>query len=110
VTPAPPVVEILSSAEIAQRLAWRVPRLEFTRTPLAEAVPMINQHSTIKLSLADEALGRVLISGLLRVDNIETLFRLLELEHGIKAERRGVNDVVLSRNHSVPANNANGRE
>lgn len=91
-----PVIAMLSPAEISQRLAWRVPRLEFTRTPLAEAVPMINEHSAIKLTLADEEIGRVQISGLLRVDNIETLFQLLEFEHGIKAERRSASEVVLS--------------
>lgn len=90
-----PVVEALSPAEMGQRLAWRVPRLEFTRTPLAEAVPMINRHSAIKLALADEAVGRVQISGMLRVDNVESLFHLLEMEHGIKAERRNAGEVVL---------------
>lgn len=94
-TPATPEVDVLSSAELSQRLAWRVPLLEFTRTPLAEAVPMINQHSAIRLALGDEAVGRVRISGRLRVDNIEALFRLLEDEHGIVIERRGAGEVVL---------------
>jgi transmembrane sensor len=90
-----PVIEIVAPIEIDRRLAWRIPRLEFTRTPLSEAVLMINQHSPVQLSLADSALGEVRISGLLRVDNIETLFRLLEAEHGIKAEQRSSNEVVL---------------
>jgi transmembrane sensor len=90
-----PVVEKISPAEIQQRLAWRVPRLEFTRTPLAEAIAMINRQGTLRLALADPALGEVRISGLLRVDNVESLLRLLELEHGIQAERRADGDVVL---------------
>lgn len=94
-TATSPVIESLSDLELRQRLAWRVPRLEFTRTPLDEAIPMINQHSAVKIALADPALGRVRISGLLRVDNIETLFKLLETEHNIEAERRGPDQVVL---------------
>ncbi|MES2697833.1 MAG: FecR domain-containing protein [Verrucomicrobiota bacterium] len=94
---AAPVVEPLTTTEMGQRLAWRVPRLEFTRTALSEAIPMINQHSTIKLSLADPSLGSVRISGLLRVDNVETLFHLLEVEHGIKADRLDSGEVILRR-------------
>ncbi|MGH7947208.1 MAG: FecR family protein [Opitutaceae bacterium] len=90
-----PVVEVVSPAEIGQRLAWRTLRLEFTRTPLAEAIAMINQHSPVQLLLADSALGSVRISGLLRVDNVDSLFRLLEAEHGIKAEQRSSTEVVL---------------
>jgi transmembrane sensor len=99
VTPSPsataPVVEAISAADLQERLAWRVPRLEFTRTPLVEAIPMINQHSAIKLSLADPSLGEMRISGLLRVDNVESLLRLLEVEHGIKAEHGEAGVVVL---------------
>lgn len=90
-----PVVEALPPVQMNRRLAWRTPRLEFTRTPLAEAIPMINEHSAVKLSLADAALGHVRISGLLRADNVESLFRLLEVEHGIQAERKSATEVVL---------------
>ena len=92
---AAPVVEAMPPAEMQHRLAWRTPRLEFTRTPLAEAIPMINEHSAVKLSLADAALGRVRISGLLRADNVESLFRLLEVEHGIQTEQKSATEVVL---------------
>ncbi len=92
---AVPIVEPVSETEMNQRLSWRIPRLEFARTPLAEAIPMINQHSAIKLALGDPALGSVRISGMLRVDSIEPLFKLLEVEHGITVERHGVAEVVL---------------
>lgn len=93
--PIAPVVETVSEIEIGRHLAWRIPRLEFTRTPLAEAIPMINRHSAIKLSLGDPGLGSVCISGMLRVDNVESLFRLLEIEHGIKSEHRSTTEVIL---------------
>jgi transmembrane sensor len=78
-----------------RRLAWRTPRLEFSSTPLAEAIPMINEHSAVKLSLDDPALGSLRISGLLRADNVESLFRLLEVEHGIRVEQKSPTEVVL---------------
>jgi transmembrane sensor len=92
---APVIVQPLSAVQMSQRLAWRIPRLEFTRTPLAEVIAMINEHSAIKLALGDPALGRVRISGLLRADNVETLFQLLEVEHGIKADHLGATEVIL---------------
>jgi transmembrane sensor len=92
-----PEIAQLSAAEIDQRLAWRAPRLDFTRTPLAEALPLINRHSRVQVSLADPAIGQVRLSGILRADNVETLLRLLEAEHGLQAEWRGTDEVVLRR-------------
>jgi transmembrane sensor len=53
----PPRIASLPEGELAQRLAWRVPRLEFSATPLAEAVALLNQHGRVRLTLADPALG-----------------------------------------------------
>jgi transmembrane sensor len=92
---AAPVVEVMAPVEMDRRLAWRTPRLEFSSTPLAEAIPMINEHSAVKLSLDDPALGSLRISGLLRADNVESLFRLLEVEHGIRVEQKSPTEVVL---------------
>ena len=83
----------LTASEIDARLAWRVPRLDFTRTPLAEAVPLINRHSRVRVTLGDSTVGSVRLSGILQADNIETLVRLLEAEHGVTAEWRGVGAV-----------------
>ncbi|MBI4626528.1 MAG: FecR domain-containing protein [Verrucomicrobia bacterium] len=96
-----PEVVPVESAELAARLAWRVQRLEFSRTPLVEALAMMNQHAapgkSVTVVLADPALGNVQVSGVLRADNIETLLHLLEDEHGIKAEYRSPHEVVLRR-------------
>ena len=93
----PPVVAHLTAAEIDERLAWRAPRLDFTRTPLSEALPLINRHSRVQVSMGDPAIGQVRLSGILRADNIETLLRLLEAEHGLRAEWHGTDEVVLHR-------------
>lgn len=92
-----PAIESVSEREVSERLSWRIPRLEFTQTPLVEVVAMINQHGGARLSLGDHSLAGVRISGVLRADHIETLLRLLEAEDGIKAERRPGGEIVLSR-------------
>ena len=86
-TAAVPVVAI-TSAEIVDRLAWRVPRLELSGTPLAQAVAFFNRHSGIGLVLASPDLGKLQLSGSLRADNVEPLLRLLQTEFGVEAEHR----------------------
>ena len=91
-----PKVTTLSTVEISEHLAWRVPRLEFSGTPLSRVLQMFNQHGRVRLALADPALGRLQLSGVLRADNIESLLLLLEGEFGLSAEdRRG--EIVLRR-------------
>ena len=90
-------VQPVTAAELEEKLAWRVPRLEFSNTPLAEAVPMFNRYSRVRLILADSALGGLQFSGIVRADNVEALLRLLEANFGIKAEQRAGNELVLRK-------------
>lgn len=100
VVPRPPEVVPVEAQEMALRHAWRAPRLEFSRTPLVEAVALMNQHATEKnrtVFFADPALGRVQVSGVLGANNFETLVDLLQQEHGIKAEYRPPDEIVLHK-------------
>lgn len=90
-------VEPLSRHEMEERMAWRLPKLEFSGTPLSEAVAMFNQNNEAKFVLADSELGRLQVSGFLRADKTETFILLLETDFGIKAERRGANEILLHR-------------
>lgn len=90
-------VSQLTPTQLTTRLAWRIPILEFTATPLADAIAQVNRHADITLSLGDPALREVKLSGRLRADNVETLLRLLEDEHGMRATRRGAAEIVLHR-------------
>lgn len=92
-----PQVQPVTAAELEEKLAWRVPRLEFSRTPLAQAVPMFNRHSRARLILAEPALGGLQLSGIVRADNVEALLRLLEANFGIQAEHRAGNEIVLRK-------------
>jgi transmembrane sensor len=90
-------IEAVSASEISQRLAWRIPQLEFTKTPLRDVIKMINEHSHERLLLADKSLENVRISGILRANHIEMLLRLLYAEDGINAEYQRDGEIVLTR-------------
>lgn len=84
-------VETLDSAGIATRLAWRVPNLAFSRTPLGEVVELMNRHGTdrtgVFFALGDPELHDVVLSGSLRADDVEGLVRLIETRFGLRVER-----------------------
>jgi transmembrane sensor len=80
-------VRELADAEVADRLSWRVPRLEFSGTPLAEVVALFNRHNRTQFVLADAPLGRLRVSGNLRADRVEALVAMVETDFGVRAER-----------------------
>jgi transmembrane sensor len=90
------VVRSIPSGERRERLNWRVPLLEFSGTPLAEAIPMFNRHGN-RLLVIDPALGRLQLSGTLRADDIDSLFLLLRNEFGIIAEPGSAGRTELRR-------------
>lgn len=93
-TPAP---ETVDASGMAQRLAWRVPWLEFSATPLADAVAMFNRASRIQFSLENDALADLKVSGYLRAGNVDTFVRLLEGEFGLVGERVTPEKIVVRR-------------
>jgi len=79
----------ISKTEISDLLAWRSPRVEFSDTPLQEAVELLNRHSDLKLVVGDVDLARLPVNGLFRADNTETLIRLLESSFDLQTTRVG---------------------
>jgi transmembrane sensor len=98
---ATPQTNSLTSAQLAHRLAWRAPRLEFSETPLAEAVALMNRYSTVRIEIADPALARMRVNGLFRADNTDPFIRLLEASFDAKAERSG--DTIVLKLLATPA-------
>jgi transmembrane sensor len=94
---APASVQPIGAAELEAALAWRVRPVEFSGTPLAEAIAILNRHNRVQFSLADPALARIRLSGVLRADQTAGVLRLLEDEFGVRAERRGDTEIVLHR-------------
>jgi ferric-dicitrate binding protein FerR (iron transport regulator) len=82
------------------RLSWRVPRLKFAATPLAQVVAMFNEHAVAgrdaRLVLAPDLPANLRVSGVLRADDVDSLLRLLAGEFGISAETRS-GEITLRR-------------
>ena len=96
--PAAPVVVVPATSEqISQSLAWQTPRLQFFETPLAEAVAEFNRLNRFQIVIDDAELGRCLIGGTFRPDNVEGFVRLLEATLDARSDRRGENEMVLRR-------------
>ncbi|MFO1447860.1 MAG: FecR domain-containing protein [Opitutaceae bacterium] len=91
------IVTPLAAAAIEDRLGWRVARIEFSATPLAEAITMLNRNSAVQLTLADPSLANLRISGIVRADNTEALVRLLVVNYEVVAEPFEGRGVVLKR-------------
>ena len=86
VVPAPTAV---AAEDMADQLSWRIPRIDFTRTPLAEAVALMNRHNRVQMTIDEPALGNLPVSGLFRADRVEAFVRLLEANFGIEATTSG---------------------
>lgn len=97
---AGPQVSEFSPAELDEAMAWRVPRIEFSGTPLVDALPVFNRHARVRVSVGDPALERLLLSGILRADNIDALVRLLEANYAVVAERRE-GEIVLRKREPI---------
>lgn len=102
---APPQVTAIQPAELTERLAWRAPRVEFTRTRLSDAIAVLNGYSagrrsagerSIQFVIDDQDIAGVRLSGLYRVDNTEAFLSLLK-NFGIEAEPRGESEILLRK-------------
>lgn len=77
------VAEQVSSADLARALAWRGGRTEFAGTPLADAIAVFNQHNRVQISLADESLGQLRVSGAFWSDHPAGFARLVAATFGL---------------------------
>jgi len=84
ITP-PPVAEI-SAQDAQERLAWRIPRLEFNATPLCEVIAMVNRHNRQQFVVEDRAVQLLAVSGILRADKIDALRQLLEADLHLRVQ------------------------
>jgi transmembrane sensor len=87
----------VSAADFQSRLAWRSPRLEFSGTPLIEAVALINRHNRVQFTIDDPELARTRVSGIFGAVNTAAFVRLLESSFDVQSERRGADEIILRR-------------
>jgi transmembrane sensor len=80
----------------AERLAWRVPRLELAGTPLREVIPHFNRFG-VKHLVLDPALNHLRVSGVVSANDTESLLILLRNEFQIAQHPRADGAIVLTR-------------
>ncbi len=91
-----PQISSMTEAEIAARLAWRVPRLEFGGMDLAHAVALMNRHNRMQIILGDPSIGTLRVSGVFRSDNPEGFVSILEQTFGLRAEQKSAYELRLT--------------
>ena len=83
-----PAVVPVPGVELAERLSWRLPRLDFSETSIAEAIALFNRNNPVQLRTVDGAVAAMRVTGVFRSDNVEGFVRALQSSLGIQAERR----------------------
>lgn len=84
-----PVVTPVQISPSDERVAWRIPRLEFQNTRLGDVVDAVNHHNSTRLVFADESLKKYRISGALRADRLDALIEMLEHDFKIATRLEG---------------------
>jgi transmembrane sensor len=92
-------VRPMTDFDFGERLAWRGRRLEFSGTPLRDAIMRFNTRNRVQLLIGDPSIEDLLVSGIFRADNVEGFVRLMEGSFGVRAERRTAYEIVL---HQAP--------
>jgi transmembrane sensor len=82
-------VRSLDAAELAERLGWRTPRIEFSKATLGEAVELFNRHRRAEMPelVAGAEVREMPISGVFRADNADAFVALLETAYGLRIQR-----------------------
>jgi transmembrane sensor len=94
--PSPPRIEPMTDAQIENRLAWRIPRLDFDGMELAQAVKLMNRENRLQIVLGDEAIGRLRISGVFRTDSPAAFVTIVTRSFGLSATQRSEFEIVLN--------------
>ncbi len=95
--PGLPALRPASPIEVETELSWRNRRVEFSGTPLSEAVGYFNRDNQLQLVLGSEEVGALRISGVFWTDDAEAFARALEASLGLTVFRSGSNRVELRR-------------
>lgn len=87
----------IDATDYESKLGWRMPKLDFIRTPLGEVLAMFNRYNDRQFVLGDATLTDLKISGTLRADKTEALKEYLRLGLDLKVEDDGSGDIMIRR-------------
>jgi transmembrane sensor len=94
---APIVVEAVAADEVRRELAWRSMRVEFTAVPLAEIVAQFNERNTTQITLQEQSLGGLKLSGIFWLDDPESFARLLKSTLGVTTSKGPAGTILVHR-------------
>jgi transmembrane sensor len=94
---SPPQVAPLTETQLDERLAWRIPRLEFGGMELGQAIALMNRQNRLQITLADAGIDHLRISGTFRADNPEGFVRIVGDAFGLQVERPSDDEIVLRK-------------
>lgn len=81
--------------EVEQRLSWRVGRLSFDNTPLAEAAAEFNRYNTRKIHIDGASVGAIRVGGNFSASNVEGFLRLVASDFPVAITQRG-NEIFVA--------------
>jgi ferric-dicitrate binding protein FerR (iron transport regulator) len=58
-------------------------------------VALFNRSNRVQLTVGDETVAALRVTGIFRADNVQGFVNLLESSFGVRAERHGQNEIVL---------------
>lgn len=91
------IVPAVEPVDIDRVTAWREGKVSFRNTPLAEAVAEMNRYSSEPITLGNDALANLRVSGVFRVSNSDHFVNALESLFEIEALRDADGSVVLDK-------------
>lgn len=101
----------IAPTEVDRRLAWAGMYdnggwLNFRGQTLEVVVTEFNRHNQRKLRVVDPQIGRLLVGGSFRDDDLDGFVAALALTHGVRATRAGANGafgdaIILDGGHSA---------
>lgn len=89
-------LELMQSAELNRKLAWRQGILAYAGDPLEDVIDDISRYTDLKIEITDPALRSLPIGGYFKVGETDALFDSLELTFGITVERSSDGHIKLS--------------
>jgi len=83
--------------DLVSARAWPQGDLVFKQRRLDELLAEMNRYSKQQVRLADPALGGLTVSGVFHAGDQDALVAVLERGWSLRAERRGVDEIILHR-------------
>ena len=80
-------IDNLDAVALNHKLSWRTGQLTFAGDPLSKVVAEINRYTNIHIEIADPALNNLKVGGRFKIDDLEAIFDVLEVNFGMHVSR-----------------------